>query len=287
MANPKAETIIGLIRDLLREESGSDIPVIGDTFLFSVLTDIDYDIRRAYRRGGGNVPVAIHKDTGFTVIGETSLDGAIAITDTTITLADSSAYPESGAIVVWDQDMPDLIYYTGNTANVLSGVTDIGFAHSDGDNVQSLYALPDDFKNFYRTDEYPYGVQLNGRQLKYTDSPPTPSNFTVRDDGTKYLWVYRGASGKISVMYEKTTDAIDSLADRVGFADEWKFYYAWKAIEKALFGKGDYGIIPLATNEASKIKREILMNRNIGRRVRIRPLSITGRRDYLSYNDTH
>lgn len=273
---------------MLRADSGSDVPTLGDTFLYSVLTDIDYDIRRAYQRGGGNVPVAIHKDTGFTVISETTLAEDVATTDTEFNITDSSSFDSSGAIVVWDEDMPDVIFYTGNSANNLSGVTEIGFAHESGDEVQALYKLPDDFKDFYRTDEYKNGVQLNGESLWYSDSPPVPNHFTIRDDGTnKYLWVPRGSSGDISVLYEKTTDTIDSSDDRVGFSEEWKFYYVWKGIEKALFGRGDFDILQIAMNESAKVKRDILTSRNIGRRVRVRPLSVIDRDSYLSYSDTH
>lgn len=288
MANPTAETIIGHIRTLIREEEGSDVPAIGNDFLFAVLTNIDYEIRRAYRRGGGNVPVAIHKDTGFTVISDTNLAEDVTSATTDFDVDDSSSAESSGAFAIWDEDMPDVGFYTGNAANNLTGVTGIGFDHEDNDALQFLYALPSDFKDFYRTDEYPNGVKLNSDPLFYTDSPPVPSKFTIRDNGTKYLWVPRSSSGDISVLYEKTTDTIDSLDDRVGFSEEWLFFYVWKGIEKALFGRGDFGIVATATEEARKIKLDILTSRNVGRRVRVRPLSRNVyQRDHLSYSDTH
>lgn len=290
MASPTAENIIGKIRDLLRESSDSDIPTIGDSFLFSVLTDIDYDIRRAFRKGGGNVPVAIHKDTSYNLIGSTNTAEAITSATTDFDVDDSSSFESSGALAIWEDDMPDIVYYTGNASDNFTGVTGIGSDHASGSEVQALYALPSDFKDFYRTDEYPNGVQLDGRPIFYSDSPPVPGKFTVRDNGTtKFLWFYRDASENASVLYEKTTDTIDELTDRVGFGEEWLFYYAWKGIERALFGRGDYEIINIAKNEAAIIKRDILMDRNVRRRPMIRPLSRNVRRpqDYLSYSDTH
>jgi hypothetical protein len=290
MTSPTAETIIGLIRDLIRESDDSDVPSIGDTFLFSVLTDIDYDIRRAYKKGGGNAPVAIHKDTGFTLIGNTELTEDVTSATADFDVDDSSGAESSGAFAIWDDDMSDVGFYTANAANNLSGVTGIGFDHEDGDELQFLYELPSDFKDFYRTDEYPNGVQLDGKALFYSDSPPVPGKFTVRENnGTKYLWFYRDASGKASILYEKTTDTIDSLDDMVGFDEEWRPYYVWKGIERALFGRGDFNIVQMATIEAAKIKKSILESRNIRRRPMIRPLSMNVRRpeDYLSYSDTH
>ena len=56
-----------------------------------------------------------------------------------------------------------------------------------------------------------------------------------------------------------------------------------------LFGRGDFSeVIAKAENEAAKIRLDILKNRNVGRRVRVRPLSVRSRRrDYLAYDDTH
>lgn len=283
MANPSASTIIGTARTLIRAESGTDIPALQDSFLFTVLTDIDFEVRRAFRVSGGNTPSAIARETGYTLITDTTLEEDITTAATDFDVTSASSFPTSGALVIWDNDMFDIVYFTGKSSNNFTGVTGIGFSHEDNDGVQALYALPSNFAQFRRSEEYGDGVQLNGAPLRFMEGPPNPGYFSLVDDGTtKYLWLYRGASGDASVLYDKTSDAIDSSEDLISYGPEWIFFYAWRCIELGAFGRGDYELMQLAKQKADEIKLSLLKDRNVGRLVRVRPLRMFGSRtDYL------
>ena len=64
---------------------------------------------------------------------QTTLGSSITTASTVIILADGSDFPSSGAVLIEG----DVIDYTGRTANVLTGVTNISRAHNTGDSVYS------------------------------------------------------------------------------------------------------------------------------------------------------
>ena len=73
----------------------------------------------------------------------TTLDGAVATTDVTIDLEDTTGYPAAGAIYV----NGDIISYTSIIANQLQGVTGIDITHDDGEKAEVMYAFPSDFSH--------------------------------------------------------------------------------------------------------------------------------------------
>lgn len=286
MPNPSASAIIGLARDLLRAESQSDVPVIGDAFMLKAVANADKRVLRAYRRSGGNHPTDRALEWGDELIADTAVNDSDGITtsDTTWTVDDASDFDSSGAIAFWTGGMPDIGYYTGTTSTTFTGGSGLGFAKSDNDGVQALYALPSNFGSFRRSEEYGDGVQLNGVPLTYMEGPPKPGHFSTRSDGTTtYLWLPRGATGTVSALFEKDSNTIDSVDDLISVPDDWQFVYAWRCIEMGLFGRGDYGLISLAKAKADEEQLDILKDRNVGRRVRVRPLMTIGRTytDYL------
>ena len=285
MANPSTETIIGIARDLMRAESGSDVPVVSDAFLFKVVSDIDREVKRAFRRGGGNSQIANALEWGASLASETAVNNSngVATTDTTVTADSYSGYDTAGAFAIWTNDMPDVVFYTSRTTTLASGVTGIGLAHSDNDLIQPLYKLPSNFGQFRRSDDYGDGVQLNGNPLTYMEGPPRPGHFSTRTDGTStFLWLPKGATGTVAALFDADSDEIDSLSDLIGSGPEWTFFYAWRCIELGVFGRGDYDLMQLAKQKGDSIKLDILKDRNIGRRVRIRPLSMARTHsDYL------
>jgi hypothetical protein len=274
MANPSTETIIGLARDLMREESGSDVPTIGDAFMIQAVAEVDRELGRVFRRGGGNAPEAQALEGGDDIPSSTQIDdtGGIDEADTTITADSTSEFESSGAAVIWDANMHDVFYYTGTTATSFTGVTGLGLDHDDNDEIQPLIALPSNFGHFRRTEQYGDGVQLNGSPLYYMDGPPSAGHFSTRDDGTTtYLWLPRGSTGKVSYLFDKDSNTIDSTDDLISFPEEFKFLYAYRTIENCLFGKpGDFQIIPIAKAKADSIQLGLLKDRNVGRRVRVR-----------------
>src|SRR3990167_6034809 len=145
MANPSADTIIGMARDMLRAESTTDVPTIGDSFMLQALSDGNLKWARAFRRSG-EPPIDFFRETGFDLVTDTAVNQAagIAITDTSFITDDSDDFDlTDGALVIWDDNMPDVVPYTTNTISTetFSGVTGLAFAHEDNDIVQKLYKL--------------------------------------------------------------------------------------------------------------------------------------------------
>ena len=290
MASPTVDDIIGLCRDLIRAESDSDVPAIADSFLIKAVSDANLEWLRSYRRGGGNTPIVLTRDGGGTLVSDTAINQAAGVTTATTSFItdDSSNFEASGALVFWDDNMADVAFYTGNDlATTFSGVTQIGFSHEDNDAVQALYSLPSNFADFRYSEEYGDGVRLNGSPLRYMEGPPNPGYFSLVDDGTtKYLWFYRGASGDYSFIYDRKNTTLDSTDDTVDVPEEYQFFLAWRAIEFALFGRGDnFDLIAYAKQQANQIRLQALKDRNVGRLVRVRQLNhpYRSRSDYLAY----
>lgn len=273
MANPSVETIIGIARDLIREDSGSDVPVVADAFMILAVAEADKELVRAFHRGGGNNPVDRALEGGNTLASETAINNSsgVAKTDVTITVDSTTGFDSAGAAAIWTNDMPDVFFYTSLSSTLISGVTSLGFSHEDNDAVQPLYALPSNFGKFRKSEDYGDGVQLNGRGLTYMEGPPSEGHFSMRDDGTtKYLWLPKGSTGTASYLFDKDSNTIDSTDDLVSFPDDFQFFYAWRTIQLALFGRGDFPIVALAQANADKLKLDLLKDRNIGRRVQVR-----------------
>jgi len=279
--NPSAEQIIGIARDLMRSESGTDVTALSDPFLLKVVADVDKRLLRMYRRGGGNVPVDRALEWGATLAPETTVNDATGVqtTDTTITVDAQTFLDASGALSIWTRGMPDVVYYASKTSLLFSGVTGIGFDHVDNDAVQALPKLPSNFGQFRRSEEYGDGVMLNGTPLTYMEGPPTPGHFSLRDNGTnKFLWLPQGSGGIVAALFNSDSNTIDSTDDLVSLSDDWQFVYAWRCIELGMFGRGDFELISLAKSMGDAAQLEILKDRNIGRRVRVRPLMMIGTR---------
>lgn len=283
MANPTAETIIGLARDLLRSESGSDVPVIQDAFMLKALSDANLEWLRSFKRGSGTRPTVFLRETGFDLVADTTLSADQATTDVTASLTSAADFDSSGAYCVWDSNMPDVQFNTGKSTNTLTGVTNIGFAHESGDPVQKLYKLPSDFKAFRAAENYGDGVRVNGYPYGFMDGPPDDGYFSSYDDGTnKYLWLPRGLSGSASVLYEKTSTSISTLDDTVDVPEDYQFFLVWRLVQFALFGRGDDdATFQRAKAEATKVLREALAERNIGRAFRPATFGLPTSRRYL------
>ena len=64
----------------------------------------------------------------------TTLDGAVATTDTTITVDSTTGFSSSGYIYIYTSGQKmDRVAYTGTTSTTFTGCTGITVAHSDGD----------------------------------------------------------------------------------------------------------------------------------------------------------
>ncbi len=283
MANPSAENVIDLSRSLLREDAFSDIPAIGDTVMLQGVAKADRDALQALRRGGGNTPVSQGLEGGNTLASNTAVNNASGVlkTDVTVTVDSTSGYDSAGAAAIWTKDMPDVFYYTSISATQFLGVTGLGFAHADNDVVQPLYALPSNFGNFRKSEDYGDGAQVNGDSMKYIDGVPQVGQFSKKDDGTtKYLWLYLGATGTCSYLFDKDSNTIDSTDDLISLPEDWLYFYAWTVIALCLFGRGDYELVNMAKAEAKEELLAQLKDRNIGRSPRIRKYGRVGTDDF-------
>lgn len=77
----------------------------------------------------------------------TTLNGAISAGDASLILTDASSFPSAGRIVIeTDRGALDFVDYTAKATNTLTvGTEPIGIAHSSGEDVEPLYALPSNF----------------------------------------------------------------------------------------------------------------------------------------------
>ena len=64
--------------------------------------------------------------------------------------------------------------------------------------------------------------------------------------------------------------------DLVSLNADWQFVYAWRCIEMGMFGAGQYDLIRIAKEMGDAAQLEILKDRNVGRRVRVRPFMHVG-----------
>ena len=272
-SNPLVSTIIGRARSLISAEAGSDVPTITDDFMTFAVSDADKELLRSFRANGGNTPPAQALETGFTLITDTSINDINGVTtsSTSVTVVSTAGFQSAGAAIFWDKAMFDIFYYTSIDATTFYGVTGIAFSHANSTDIQPLLSLPSNFNGFRHSEEYADGVMLNGSPLTYMDGPPNPGHFSIVDDGTtKYLWLYRGASGNASVYYDKIPNTIATVNDTVSLGEEFMSFYIWRTIELALFGRGEYPIIQMAKQKADQVKLDCLKSQNVGRRVRVR-----------------
>lgn len=271
MANPTASSIIVLIRNLLRADSGSDVPVISDSFLLTAISDGNGKYSQEFN-SDGNEPLVFQREYGVTLISEGSLAVASVTNDTSLTLSNSASFPSTGSGVVWTSNMPDIFTFTSNAANVFGGVTGLGFAHSIADAIQPLYALPSNFGSFREAPSYGNGVRMNGQAMTFIGGPPEPGTFTMYDDGTtKYLWLPRQVTGFASVLYDKASSIISTVDDTVDVPTEFQFYLVWHALALCYMGREkDVNLMLAAQVQEDKEIQRCLQARNTNKKIRPR-----------------
>lgn len=260
-----AETIIGHIRTLVREDSGSDLPVLQDAFLLAAISDGNLKWASHFQTDGA-APIVFQRETGFDLVAETAINDSNGTTtaSTSITV-DAQVFPDSaGVAVVWDDSIPDVFSYTSQSSTLFSGVTGLSFAHEDDDAIAPLYKLPSNFGDFREAQGYGDGVRVNGVPLYYKEGAPLPGYFSMYDDGTsKYLWLPRQMTGTASVWYDKASTTIDSTDDTVDVPETYMFFLVWHAIAFCYTGREqDLNKMAFAQAQSEKILQKALQNRN-------------------------
>lgn len=276
MANSTASTIIDLARALLKTESTSSTPVIADTFLLPALSDANLRWAREFRKDGSQ-PIVFQRETGFDLAVETAINDTNGTTTatTTITADSTTGYDSAGVAIIWDDEMPDLFSYTSKTATTFAGVTGLAFSHEDNDTIQPLYALPSNFGSFRESPTYGDGLKVNGVPYQFMVGPPVAGYFSMYDDGTtKYLWLPRGLTGSVSVLYDKVSTVIDGLSDTVDFPTEYDFYGVWSLVAFGFAGRdSDFGRMQAAQQRANSILQSAVDDRSTHKGVRVRSFS--------------
>ena len=279
-----AETIIGYARNQLRVDgSSTDLPALQDDHMLQALNLANAEWLRTFKRYG-EPPRERKSEYGIDIIAQTTLSADQASGATTASLTSSSSFPSSGAIVVYDDGMPDIELYTGNAANVLSGVTGVNWGHESGDQVSCLYALPSTFGTMRSTTEAPEGVTVNS--IPYFHSPDNPQthHYSLYVSGsTTYLWLPLGLSGSARVVYNSLRTTIDEVTDEVDVPVEYENFLVWRLVEHGAISKKDDPNLPMyAKAKGDEVMRQALQERNVTRLPNLRPIQRNGR---LSQNE--
>jgi len=279
MAQTSAGTIIERAWKKLRKSgSSTDVPAVQEAEMLATLNDIVNEWRRAFKLSG-EPTAAVKKETAFDLKSQTLVNDSdgIATSDTTITVDSASDFDSSGAAVIYDDGMPDVIEYTGKTATTLTGASGIDWSHDDNDPVLKLYALPSNFHSLRATPDCREGVQVNNTPYVQVPEDPKAGQFAIYDNGTsKYLWLPRGLSGTARVNYNKTTTTIDGTEDLVEWDGEYDEFGIWRLVELA--GVGDdvdlnAAKVAYAKARADKTLADALSLKGLNKLPRLRPIN--------------
>lgn len=242
--------------------------------MLSMLNQANMEWQRTFKRAGGEPPDLLKRETGYSIISGTTLSAAAATTDVTLSLTDSSTFPSSGAVVCYHQNMPDIIEYTGNSANTLTGVTGIDFAKVSGDAVYKLYVLPTTFHSI-RSENQGDGVFVDDVPFTYVADDPIGTQYSIFNNGTyKYLWFPESLTGDCRVTYNKNSTTIDDTSDSVDVPQEHELFLVYRLCQHGFMLRG----FPDKALYYERLANEILMQaqreRNIRKGPMVRPLRI-------------
>lgn len=169
---------------------------------------------------------------------DTSLSSDITTGSTTISVADTTDWPSSGAVLIEH----DIINYTGKTSTSLTGVTNIGVAHYEGATVYPLWAVPTDYSR-----QMALYVEASGSSTpvmwqyldEFTyDTSPEQFVYSILHDNSnnEYIYVntkFVGQGDMVMFHYLKTPTTLDEDADVSTVPDP----YAAKVLPKLVAGK--------------------------------------------------
>lgn len=255
------------------DRSDIGIPGLEEAQLLEVCNQAVIEYHERYREGGGEPSSILMKEHGDTLVAVSTIGEDITSATTDFDVADSSSFDSSGIVAVWKNDEPDYIAYTGNAANNLTGVTGIGYSHSSGETISQVYALPSDFEDFRSETDSPDGVKVDGVPFTQNSASPRGNHFFLYDDGTtKYLSFPRGLTGDLTVSYNATATVVNDVNDTIDIPTKDLWFAVWRIAEYAapIIGKFDHRTI--AQNQAETVIRRALVNRNIGKRPKVRPM---------------
>ena len=281
-----ASTILDLAQNQLSfSRSDIGIPGLEETQLLAVLNQAVIEYYHAFRKGGGEPPINFQKETGFDLTADTDTDAIVTTSTTSFAVADSSNFPTSGVLAIWEDEYPDYVAFTGNAANTFTGVSGIGKTIPAGSTVSRLYALPSDFSDLRSMRNTPYGVAVEGVPYTPTSDVPTGNRFHIYDNGTtKYLHFPRGLVGDCFVRYNAKPTTIDDVSDTVDLPEKDEWFAVWRIVQHAAPLLNKIENYKIAQAEAQKVLSNAMILRNEGKRIRVRPMHRPFSRSLISGN---
>lgn len=270
-----AGTILTYAWNVLNED-GTTVsnPAMQQATMLAVLNSVNAEWKRTFRRGAGEPPKVLAKETAFDLKSSTTLSADQATSDTTTSLTSGTDFDTSGAYVIYDDGMPDIQENTGKSSNTLSGVTGNDWAHESGDTVIKLYALPSNFHSFRASPNNPEGVEVGNTPYLYVPDDPQSGQFSLYDNGTtKYLWMPIGVSGSCRVFYNKNSTTIDETTDSVDVPVEYEWFLVHRLVEHGRRSRGDNpDKVMESKNQGDMILREAQAEKNTSKIARTRPI---------------
>lgn len=194
----------------------------------------------------------LESDLLFTTIADTTLASAYTAGDSTLTLTDSSTWPTASSTTYGLYLQGDISEtWTGNAANVLSGVSGLQVSHAVTGlpPIRPLYKLPS-------TIGKPSRVYVNGTQIDYIDEPSmdtTSNRFTIYQD---YLRIPENDGSEVlRIPYYKNAVELTADDDESLLPEKYRMAPVYYAVGKLL----------LATDEISKSRRYSFYNIDTGK----------------------
>lgn len=270
-------------RTLDFDRTSVGVPGLESTNLLTVLNSAVKEYFSSFEKSG-EPPTLIKKETGYTLVADTALNGSLASGATSIVGDSFASFGSSGAIAIWDNDRPDYVEFgANNLTTTLSTVTQVSFAHEDNDVVSLLYALPAAFDSFRSEEGFEDGVSVDGSPFFFTSGNPTGNKFAIYDNGTtKYLHFPQGLTGDVFVRYNGVPTVVDGESDTVDIPTKDEDFAMWRVVEYAGLKLERIDMYQLAGKKALEILNSAHIRKNIGKRMRLRPLT---RRSTFSRSD--
>lgn len=255
------------------DRSTIGIPGLESTNLLSVLNAGVKEYFSTFELSGEPNSI-LKRETGYTLVTDTALNGALASGATSIVGDSFASFGSTGAIAIWDNDRPDYAEFgANNLTTTLSTVTLVSFAHEDNDIVSLLYALPSNFDSFRSEEGYEDGVSVDGVPYFFTSGDPIANKFAIYDNGTtKYLHFPQGLTGDVFVRYNIVPTVIDAETDTVDIPTKDEDYAVWYVVKYAAPKLERNEQYTIAENEMMKILRSAHIRKNVGKRMRLRPM---------------
>lgn len=264
-------------RTLDFDRTAVGVPGLESTNLLWVLDSAVRDYFISFEKSGEPSSI-LRKETGYTLVSDTALNGSLASGATSIVGDSFASFGSSGAIAIWDNNRPDYVEFgANNLTTTLSTVTGVSFAHEDNAVVSLLYALPSNFDGFRSEEGYEDGVSVDGVPYFFTSGNPVGNKFAIYDNGTtKYLHFRAGLTGDVFVRYNAAPTEVTAETSTVDIPDKDVDYGVWAVVKYAAPKLDRTDMFQIADNEMKQILHSAHIRRNVGKRPRLRPMFRAG-----------